>query len=446
MPPDDQRPSVTLGVRIRTLRQQAGLSQRQLAGKEMTRAFISMVERGHAKPSLGKLQIIARRLEKPVGYLLEEREGQDQDVAEALLEAARRKVESGKFELAVPLLRQLIDASPIVVVSGEQGASELLASGSLSAVTSDTARGQNEARARYFLANCLSRLGQREEALAEAERAALRFQALGDRTRLVKASLLVGAIAYSLEDYRVARHAYDMVVRHSESLKTLQAEHAEALMWLGSTLVCLGDLSGAVTAYEEALRKSEWLKMENSRGLMSMGLGKALLDLGRIEESCEHTQRAVDLLAQVKSPDYVMALHNLGVIQAKRGKLDDAYRIYTECLRIYEVTGRLDKQASIYEELAWYWLNRANRKKANACAHQGLRLLDVKDNGILRGRLYRVLGKIVEQEGNAERACDYLQMSYDLLRRLRAEHEAKVSLETLRVVRSSQKPSPPPRV
>lgn len=61
-----------LGQRIKQARLDAGLSQRQLCGDMITRNMLSLIENGSARPSVDTLQYLAARLEKPVGYFLEE--------------------------------------------------------------------------------------------------------------------------------------------------------------------------------------------------------------------------------------------------------------------------------------------------------------------------------------------------------------------------------------
>ncbi|MBR4109801.1 MAG: helix-turn-helix domain-containing protein [Oscillospiraceae bacterium] len=61
-----------LGVKLRQARLEAGLSQRQLCGEEITRNMLSQIENGSARPSMDTLQYLAARLGKPVSYFLEE--------------------------------------------------------------------------------------------------------------------------------------------------------------------------------------------------------------------------------------------------------------------------------------------------------------------------------------------------------------------------------------
>ena len=61
-----------LGEKLRQARLEAGLSQKQLCGEEITRNMLSLIENGSAKPSMKTLQYLAARLGKSVSYFLEE--------------------------------------------------------------------------------------------------------------------------------------------------------------------------------------------------------------------------------------------------------------------------------------------------------------------------------------------------------------------------------------
>lgn len=57
-----------IGQKIRTLRQNRGMTQSVLAGDCITRNMLSLIESGSATPSLHTLMELSRRLEVPVGY------------------------------------------------------------------------------------------------------------------------------------------------------------------------------------------------------------------------------------------------------------------------------------------------------------------------------------------------------------------------------------------
>ncbi len=63
---------MALGELLKQARLDAGLSQRQLCGEEITRNMLSQIENGTARPSMDTLCYLAVRLGKPVSFFLEE--------------------------------------------------------------------------------------------------------------------------------------------------------------------------------------------------------------------------------------------------------------------------------------------------------------------------------------------------------------------------------------
>ena len=91
-----------LGDKLRQARLEAGLSQRQLCGEEITRNMLSLIENGSAKPSMKTLQYLSSRLGKSISYFLEEPTpvSPNQDV----MFTVRRQYDAGDFAGAAQTL------------------------------------------------------------------------------------------------------------------------------------------------------------------------------------------------------------------------------------------------------------------------------------------------------------------------------------------------------
>ena len=91
-----------LGEKLRQARLEAGLSQRQLCGEEITRNMLSLIEHGAAKPSMQTLKYLAGRLGKPVSFFLEE----EAEVSpnQALMARARASYDLDRPEEVLELL------------------------------------------------------------------------------------------------------------------------------------------------------------------------------------------------------------------------------------------------------------------------------------------------------------------------------------------------------
>lgn len=121
---------MTMGQRIRAARLAAGLSQRELAGGEITRNMLSSLEHDTANPSVATLRHLSQLLGRPVSYFLGEdgpseavtafEHGDYRRCRELLTEAERRWLEpvalvreaaqalaAGRIPYARELLEQL---------------------------------------------------------------------------------------------------------------------------------------------------------------------------------------------------------------------------------------------------------------------------------------------------------------------------------------------------
>ena len=100
-----------LGQRIKQARLEAGLSQRQLCGEEITRNMLSQIENGSARPSMGTLEYFARRLGKTVSYFLEEDTVCSPN--QQCMEQARKCYGEGAWSQALQSLEPYKDPDPV---------------------------------------------------------------------------------------------------------------------------------------------------------------------------------------------------------------------------------------------------------------------------------------------------------------------------------------------
>ena len=92
--------TLEIGKRIRKARLEAGLSQSQLCGDQITRNMLSQIENGSANPSLSTLSYVSQVLRKPVGYFF----GEDAPSGRAQVDAAWRAYRDGKIQEAARIL------------------------------------------------------------------------------------------------------------------------------------------------------------------------------------------------------------------------------------------------------------------------------------------------------------------------------------------------------
>lgn len=100
-----------LGQRLRQARLDAGLSQRQLCGNEITRNMLSQIENGTARPSMDTLRYLAARLEKPVSFFLEENAVLSEN--QQVMAQARQAYEDGEYGKTLAILKEYRAPDPV---------------------------------------------------------------------------------------------------------------------------------------------------------------------------------------------------------------------------------------------------------------------------------------------------------------------------------------------
>lgn len=102
------QPEETVGRRLRRLRHERGLSQRELSSRGVSYAYISRIEAGQRRPSVKALRVLATKLAVSAEYLETGFDGVilrvPRDQAESLL---GELVTAGHRELAEQALSQL---------------------------------------------------------------------------------------------------------------------------------------------------------------------------------------------------------------------------------------------------------------------------------------------------------------------------------------------------
>ena len=111
-----------LGERLKQARLEAGLSQRQLCGDEITRNMLSQIENGTARPSMDTLRYLSGRLGKSISYFLEEETVTSPN--QAAMEAARQAYLAGEHGRALKALEAFRE--PDTVLEQERKLLEVL--------------------------------------------------------------------------------------------------------------------------------------------------------------------------------------------------------------------------------------------------------------------------------------------------------------------------------
>ena len=100
--------TANIGVRIKEIRTQKGITQSELCGDELTRNHLSLIESGKSLPSLKNVCYIANRLEIPVGYLFSDDENENaRFIGYHAADKIKPLFDSGDFESCISVCRSI---------------------------------------------------------------------------------------------------------------------------------------------------------------------------------------------------------------------------------------------------------------------------------------------------------------------------------------------------
>jgi len=245
----DQRAlAQAIGTRIRAARLRAGLTQQELAGDRYTKAYISALELGHAKPSMAALDYLAPRLGTTADRILA-----DPAVAWTRLEAD------------IALARDDLDSARVAY------------EGLLDITTEPLKLAEIE----VALAETLCRMGRASEAVKPAEDARRRLSAAGRTSEADRALYWLASAHHQMDDTAEARRLLRELVERAD-LRTDPDFAVRVRIGLGIVESSMGESQRALMYLEEAADASTGLDLRR-RGIFLSALANGRAKTGDFE-------------------------------------------------------------------------------------------------------------------------------------------------------------------
>jgi tetratricopeptide (TPR) repeat protein len=294
---------VTLGARLRALRQQAGLSQRELADGLVNKSMISQIESDRVQPSEKLLIQLAGRLGTDPDSLLPAKLDDQERLAR--YKRAQAFFTLHHYAQALPILE---DCLPVAHPAW------------------------NPYDVHFQIAVCHQRLEQYEDALHHYE-AALEIAICEDRADDVfDLYMRLGEAAVTSERWALALHWLE----HACQQPAPDAQRLTLCIWMARALHALGQEEGAERYWQEAAqwiadRPRHWVKSQDQAEIAA-GLGGRLLAKGKFREAEEQLQRAQSLYERGRAKEEALRVRvQRGVLLCRRGRPQEALRWLEEC-------------------------------------------------------------------------------------------------------------------
>jgi tetratricopeptide (TPR) repeat protein len=406
---------------VRQARTDAGLSLAGVAGGDVSRTAIFLIETGKSHPTLPTLELIAERTGKPLDYFLDDEPaaagaGIDFVELEQLLasEAFERVKELTAFHLEGRLSRA--DVARLRFLKGQahirqadaEGAAPLLAG----------AREHYEAASDKAMAvECLSwevhilYLLEDPHALSFAESALLRCRQLNPVPLMTEVRILsrIAGIHAFNRNWAEAVRLYQDVVERLGPLRDMN-RMAKVYGELGMAYRELGQPELSARYSQKSIALNEMLRDQYSTGAAENNLALALMKMQNYTAAEEHLERSLEIFDNLgRDRGRSVVLLSYAELHLMRGRLDAAERAGAEAL---ELSGRLQENAT--EAEAHEWLGRV-------AAARGDRETTDREFGIAIGKLenlnlgerllraHATYAEILEERGDLQAANRHLR-------------------------------------
>jgi tetratricopeptide (TPR) repeat protein len=370
---------VSAGQRLKEARRRAGLSQRQLAFPGCSAAYISRIEAGERIASLQVLRELARRLQVSEEYL-----------ATGSLVATPSALDEGEVALRLDEMEE---------------AARLFES-----ALKDAHGDQERSRAFEGLGQVAFRSGDPhlaidlfEKALSIVEDDVSERPTLADSLARAHASLGQLARSIAILERCVEAHASDPV------------QYVRFAGLLGAALTDNGSFADAERVLASALSRGRDVADPYTRARLYWSESRLRLEQGRSDEAARYAQRTLEILRATED-NYAIAhvLQSLAQIHLDLNRPREALDLLTEGEALIAASGTP-------LEIALYRIEEARALAALGEAEAAAVLaMEVTDqlrgtNPVDAGRSYALLGGVLADLGDADRARELLELAVELL-------------------------------
>jgi HTH-type transcriptional regulator, quorum sensing regulator NprR len=443
--PAPPTPASRIGQRIRRARLLQNLTQGELASGQFSVSYVSALERGQIRPSLGALERLASRLKVPVSDLLADTQDAEMDVGvppfpgmgteteqvreevAAALRNARIAMYQGRLDDAIDIARSVLDRTRL---PRDLAAAHLqLAECYLAQQNSDQARDElmesmtlaERAGDRELLEQARNALGnaylqQRKPLLAlECHRQGYEAAQRGDiRDPLFRLNV-VGSLAdeyWMLGEDQKAVGLFEEAARLADDV--VSPERLGQLYW--SLATEYADQRDAARAMRYTLRALHTYEVAGSQRYAASAqtrLGLAYVQSRQLDKGEAHLQAGYDAARTLGDAHALTeAATGLSILYLRRRRLDDAEALAREALDSASSRGDAHERVDALLALGEALNARGAHADADARLAEALRLLEADGSRYRLATAYVRLSAIYEQRGDATQALAYLKRAW----------------------------------
>ncbi|HEU5441414.1 MAG TPA: tetratricopeptide repeat protein [Ktedonobacterales bacterium] len=405
-----ETPATRLGQRLRRARLARNLTQGEVAKNLFSVSYVSAVERGQIRPSLGALERLAERLQVQVTELLGTGEFQPSGpisggVAESVSERVRDDIDT-----------RLREARKLTRQGGPQATSQAI---EILLRLSGQALGQRElGRIDLLLAQCYLAQRRGEDARRAAQAGLTVSERLGDRDLAERLRLELGHAAAMLQSPSLAlehyRRALEAIERGEVQDLVLQLGVVSSL---GSLLSQIGEAELALEYLQRAAQIAKEVSRPERLGDLFWAMSLAYATRGDASEARQYAQKSIAAFEEANIRQMIASVYQaLGRAYSESGRFDDAVAELRQAGELAAAQQNPAAEADALRQLAQVYIRENKQKDASDAAASAIRKAEEAGDDRAQAQALLTLARIqqaqkhaAEAERSFERAIQLLQ-------------------------------------
>lgn len=381
--------TLRLGQRLRRARLSRNLTQGEVAKNQFSVSYISAVERGQIRPSLGALEKLADRLQIPVIDLLGEAE---LEIKGAPLGEGR---EGGAERFRDEIDTRLRDAQ-IQAMQGK--ADEAIAQ--LTRLSAQQLSLRESASVRLQLAAAYNRQGRADDARRDAQEALPNAERLGDAELVARLYTELGNAYAHLHSYALALDSYRAGLRSLESSSfSDRILLFTVISHIGMMHAQLDEHDEALTYLERAAETARDVMNPEQQGAAFWSLSQAYAAKGNTAQARAYAMRSLAAYEETTNRRLVAQVYTrLGGEFVRAGKIDAAHMQLHAAYDIASAQQDVRGIADAQRNLAQVYLREHQLDEAAGAANDALRRSEELGDAVQRAESLLVLAQVEEQQ------------------------------------------------
>lgn len=367
----------SIGIRLRRLRLERGLSQRELEAPGVSFSYISRIESGARQPSVKALRVLAAKLSVSPEYLETGQEFDPRSELELRLRDAELELRLDDVAAAEQKLRTIVN--------------DALAAG----------EGELADRARICLGIAAAHQGRDEEGVEVLE-GVIR----DGHPDVVERPDLYGALARSYAELGETPKAVALLETSLERIRATERTDDMLFIrfasYLSYALMDIGDTARAHESLSEALRRASGIEDPETLTRLYWSLGRYYASEGPARLALDYFRRAIAVLETTEDRFFLARAHEaVATLLLDQASPDSAQRHLEVAERLFEELFEPGEIGSVRTEWARLSLQEGDVARAREHALEALDLLENSEPASI-GRTWRTLAGVFVELGEPD--------------------------------------------